>query len=437
MKKKLFAALLAALMVLSLPGCGGAGAIESDDGFQKNMHQSTTSQFDTICEADGGFYFQLYELTGSHLYYLDPSAHKVTILCAKPECSHTDDTCNAAIDAWQLWSAGGRLYYTYHDYVEENGKVVNYGFRLHSAATDGTDRKVVQDLQFDPTGDTSPWTPQPILHRGVIYFTYSGVLYRMPLGGDIKKDAKAIWGEEIGENTNVVGGIPVIDTRYLSYTLWADGDTVYFMVDLPQSDGSYKDTLFAYDTSTEDVTQVWQTPDAADVGEWTSTGVSVSQWYVLDGYIYFYLSGGDFWRSNLATGETEKVAGTHEKAEYGSAVFSDEYLCVLNDIPDPQYAGAVAVFGIGSPDYVGGDTIYVYGLDGEFVAELSLKSLYERLDTLTHCELAFCSGEDIYFVADASTWSERVNGASHIIPNRILCCVNIESGNITQLYNWH
>ena len=250
MKRKLTAVLLAAGLALSLAGCGGGGVIQSDEEFQKEMHQSNTHEMDTVCEREDGFYFELNELTGGHLYYLDKATGQVTILCAKPECAHDDETCNADISTRQLWTAGGRLYYTDYDYGEEKGTVTNYGLRLHSAATDGADRKVVQALQFEPGGDASPWTPDPILHRGVVYFPYSGVLYAVPLGGDIHKDAELIWGEADQNGTVDVGGVPVVNTNYLSFTLWADGDFVYFMVDPPQADGTYKDILFSYNTNT-------------------------------------------------------------------------------------------------------------------------------------------------------------------------------------------
>ena len=101
----------------------------------------------------------------------------------------------------------------------------------------------------------------------------------------------------------------------------------------------------------------------------------------------------------------------------------------------PEDLGGTSYSIVGGQHYIGGDTIYVYGLDGEFVKEVSLKPLYQELAGLETCYLAFCSGTDIYFVADASTkvWSGNVGTTNW---NLVLCCVNIETGEITQIYNW-
>ena len=436
MKKRLISTLLAALMTLSLVACdnsdgdkvGGKVNIPTtqtgSDDFQKNMHQSITTKFLSVAaETDDGFYVQL---NGMFIYYIEKATKAITILCNKPECKHEDITCNAFFHAQALWASGDKLYYSNGDYVEENGQYVNYGERLYSADFDGTNRRTVQNLGFAPGGDTSSWIPLAMGHRGIVYFTYSGVLYAMPLGGNIEKDAVAVWGEEsadAGQSLNLSAP---------KYTLWADGDTMYFKVNIPQTDGTYKDTLFAYDPETGEVSQVWQTPDGSEVGQWVSTGVSVSQWYVLEGYIYFYLSGNDFWRTNLETGEHEKLADTSDKTEYGTAIFSDDYLCLMNDTPEDKNGQQ---YGIGGNNYIGGDTIYVYGLDGTLVKEVSLKSLYGEIDGIKHCEMVFCSGNEIYFVADASaqTWS---SGSGTMNWNRALCCVNIETGEITRIYNW-
>ena len=429
--KRLIPALLAALLTLSLVACKNGdpsvnipNSQNVSNDFQKNMHQSTTSDVRNVTETNDGIYVEL----GVYVYYIDKATKNITILCGKPECEHNDSTCNAYTYTYSLWFAGDKLYFTNNNYILENGSYVNYGLRLYSIDPDGTNRSVVQKLQFTPGGDTSSWAPQPIQHRGIVYFPYSGILYAMPLGGDIEKDAVAIWGEE-SEDTGMSFNLSAP-----AYTLWADGDFMYFMVtNLEQSDGTRKETLFAYNTTDKSVEQVWQVPDADEVGEWTTTGVSVSQWYIMDGYIYFYLSGGDFWRSNLESGKTEKLADTHEKTKYGKAIFSDNYLFLLNSTPEDLGGTSYSI--VGGQKYIGGDTIYIFKMNGEYVKELSLKSLYDAYDELTKCELALCSGTNIYFTADASTkiWSGNVGTMNR---NRILCCVNIETGEITQIHNW-
>ena len=434
MKKRLLSALLAALLTFSLAACDkdsgdGGGKVDipttqtAGNDFQKNMHQSTTYDVSHSAETNDGIYVQF----DAYGYYIDKATKSITILCGKPECEHNDSTCNAWIYAYSLWFAGDKLYFANSDSIMENGSYVNYGLRLYSVDPNGENRRVVQKLQFTPSGDTSSWAPRPIQHRGIVYFPYSGILYAMPLGGDIEKDAVAIWGEESAD-----AGMS-FNLSAPQYTLWADGDTMYFMVNIPQVDKTYKDTLFSYDPETGAVTQVWETPDADEVGQWTSTGVSVSQWYVMNGAIYFYLSGSDFWKTDLSTDETVKLADTHEKTKYGKAVFSDDYLCLLNSTP--EYSDGTSHSIVGGQKYIGGDTIYIFKMNGEYVKELSLKSLYDVYDELTKCELAFCSGSDIYFLADASTksWSGNVGTTNW---NRVLCCVNIETGEITQIINW-
>ncbi len=306
----------------------------------------------------------------AYAYYLEKETKKATILCSNPECAHSGRTCNAWLNAASLCLYDGALYFQDGDRIRENGQSVDYGDRLYRVDTDGTNRVAVQALELVPGGDALATThKEPLLHRGTSYFAYSGVLYSLPLGGDVK-NARKIWGEEVQSD-----GSMYYDPNALHYTLWADGDTVYFMVNLEQPDGTYKDTLFAYDTAGQAVQQVWETPDAADVGNWETAGVSVSQWYVLDGFIYFYLSGGDFWRTDLETGETEKLAAVSAKTLSGSAVFSDDYLCVLNDAPHTDVGLTDPSDGTGG---IGGDTFFIYDLEGNLVRKLSVSHLYDE-----------------------------------------------------------
>ena len=284
--KRFVSALLAALLTLTLAACdkGGPGvnipaSQSGSDDFQKNMHQSDYYRLHDVCETESGYYI---DYAGT-FYYVDKEANQITILCARPDCAHDDWSCNAWLSAGTFWSDGKRIFYTNSTLLEENGKLVDHGNRIYAVDLDGTHQTVIQDLEFVPSGSSTH--VDPIFHRGYVYFFYSGVLYKMPLGGDLKKSAEALWGEEIAKDDRTVfDSIPVGH----NFTLWADGDYVYFMVNVQQPGGTYKDTLFTYNTAGSSeaekaVKQVWQTPDADTVGQWTSTGVAVSKWYVIGG----------------------------------------------------------------------------------------------------------------------------------------------------------
>ena len=457
--KRLISALLAALLAISLTACDkdsgndggkadipttqtgdGGGKVDipatqtGSDDFQKNMHQSNAGDIDSICETETGYYFQYYGViyTGA-LFYIDKGTNKATILCGKPDCDHMGDDCNSKANAFSLWCNGERLYYAYSDQETENGEFVDHGKRVRSLGFDGTGRREVLDLELtEVNGISLSSFDSPIYHRGNIYFIYNCVLYSVPLEGNIQ-DAKRIWGEDYSDGTSS-GGMTMHDPDRPRFELWADGKYVYFMVNQKQSNGTAKDTLFSYAFETGEVKKVWETPDAAQVGEWETTGVEVSQWYVTNGCIYFYLSGGDFWRSDLESGETVKLADTHDKTLYGSATFSDQYMCLMNNGPQPN--PATGEFFWGSSLRVGGDTIFVYDLDGNLVTELSLDALNSEIGEISACDIVFCSGNSIYFTVDAGKMSAPVNGFSSKINNEFLCCVNIETGEITQICNW-
>ena len=421
MKRKLLAALLAALLALSLAACNKddpgvnipANQTGTDD-FQKNLHQTDKRSF---IETDTGFYFVY-----GPLHYIDKETMKVTIACAKPECDHTDtDTCNAYILADNLLTGGDKIYYVNTTFQSEK--------LVQSVKFDSTDRKNVQELKYNETSSSQSSYDHAIYHRGYIYYASDDILYRVALGG--KKDsAEEIWKPENAGTTQSHGGLVDFNPNAIHYTIWAEGDILYFMANVQTADGTYKDVLFQCDLTDMSVEQVWVTPGKDEVGEWEETGVSVSRWYVTNGYIYFYLSGGDMWRTELATGKTEKLADTHEKTVYGSAIFSDDYMCLLNDIP-------VFFYGYREPDPGGmfryyGDTIFIYGLDGTYIKEISLKNLYDGPVDL-EIDMICCAGNDIFFLTTAMTGTSQSGDSSSSVTTAHkgdvnLCHANIETG---------
>ena len=73
----------------------------------------------------------------------------------------------------------------------------------------------------------------------------------------------------------------IVNPYEMYYELWADGELIYFMAkNVRQADGTYKDTLYSYNSQNDKLDKIWQVPDKTDVGAWDTTGVSVSQWYL-------------------------------------------------------------------------------------------------------------------------------------------------------------
>ena len=206
---------------------------------------------------------------------------------------------------------------------------------------------------------------------------------------------------------------------------------LYFMANVQISDGTHKDVLFQCDLTDMSVKQVWATPNKDEVGEWERTGVSVSQWYITNGYIYFYLSGGDMWRTELATGKLEKLADTHEQTQYGSAVFSDNYMCLLNDMPVNDYADRE--FALGSSRRSNGDTIFVYGIDGTLLKEISLEPLFDELGDIATIDMLMCDGSDVYFATTSMTFSTQNGWSVGNTEAVTLCRANFETGEVAQV----
>lgn len=107
---------------------------------------------------------------------------------------------------------------------------------------DGTKHDLVQSLEFTVNGSGMQNVQKPIIHRGIVYFVCGGILYGAPLGDDIKNSVK-IFGDQTDE---IGGGTIDFNPNALQYKLFADGDTIYFMVNIQQPDKTYKDTLYSY-----------------------------------------------------------------------------------------------------------------------------------------------------------------------------------------------
>lgn len=429
--RRYLTALLALLLTLSLAGCSGSNegggassrppvgetspaAQGSADDFQKNLHQTDELFF---LETEEGYYF-----SWGSLFYIDKANGNTTRVCGKPDCDHTTEDCNSRIRADYLLGQGdgGPIYYVG---VQTDPK------QVWSVSYDAAQREPVQELKFRETSAAQSCYDIGIYHRGYLYYVSDDILYRVQLGGE-KDSAEELWRPENAGSAQSNGGMIELDPNAIRYTLWADGDKLYFMANVQTAQGTKKDVLYQCGLDGSDVHQVWATPDADEVGEWERTGVSVSQWYITDGSIYFYLSGNDYWRTDLSTGKTEKLADTHEQTQYGSAVFNDASMCLLGETPGDRSANATNESLIRR----GGDAIYLYDLDGTYRREISLEKLTEKVGDNLEIALLMVDSAHVYFQVTTTSYSTQNGFPVGNVGSETLWRANLETGEVSQLY---
>lgn len=408
------AGLLSAALLLALAGCGNESAGPGETApaqqtaaaeFQKNMRQSQYFYIQDACETNAGIYLNY----DGYLYYLDKANQKATILCGKPDCEHKGSQCNAWINSRGMWFRDSQLYCI--TFAGEDKLVT-------AMDQDGTGRRTVQQLQYSMNGAQSSGD-DAVCYRGTVYYPFNDVLYAVPLGGDVEK-TKAIWGQE---NAGTNGGSFFFDGNELHFQLWPDGDTLYFMINAEQEDGTCKDTLMAYSLTDETVQQVWQTPGEAAVGPWYTAGVSVQAWYVQDGAITYYLAGNGIWRSSLPDGAPEQLADTSAIPD-GSVLFSEDTILLLNDSFSDRL------------EHEGGDTITLYDFSGNLQREISLAPLLQEHPGITGFALLFLSDGDLYFIAHAGTWGDIEDGVQYQDRVDVLCRMDLDTGDCTEIHTF-
>ena len=181
-----------------------------------------------MCESEQAYY--LFSTSNNYLHYYDKESGISGILCGKPDCDHSDTSCNA-----YFIGSGDLMYYDGYIYSVQQGNT------LIRIKPDGTERETVQRLQGGIAN--SVW-----LHRGYIYSVQSvssvvdGVsqnLIRLTqeVLGDAEQEAKTIL-EVVGNDYfyQVVGNTVYVGIE--AYTLAEDS-----------SIASSSISLYAYDSA--------------------------------------------------------------------------------------------------------------------------------------------------------------------------------------------
>lgn len=428
MLKKLISAGLITALLFSLSACGsknnsnngtthsaqsdGDSALSTD--FQRHMKTMDCFRINAASETGTGWYFQYNGL----LYYIDKETMKAIPVCSKPDCKHNDNTCNSWVNTLSLNYYAGSLYYDNSDLDKTPDGIQ----RLFSMALDGAEHKEEQtlQLQYQRYGTMSP----TIIHKGVVYFVYANAVYMAPIGTKAEK-AILLYGD-----VTPVGTSDSPSASDLCWKLFAEGDYIYFMGNITQKDDTMKDTLFRYDTNSKETKQVWQVPEASEVGAWGKSGVAVTNWYIKDDNLYFYLSGNDLWRCDLNGGKNELVSSVSDKiSESGFAIFSDDNIFIIND-----HVGTESEFGkIKSK----ADTVFVYDYDGKLVKELSLNDLNGQVKSVSNVEMLWAGDNKLllYVAGDAETYQQGTNVTGTNVKERLVY-IDIESGALSFIESW-
>ena len=373
------------------PG-SNSGEVDTS-GFQKEMNVQHPFRLRAACKTELGYYLHY----DAFLYFLDAATGNVTIVCARPECDHTGDDCNAFLNSGMLSYYQGKLYY-------KNGDVKSDSMQtLYSVKPDGTEHTKIQRLQheFVPYCNVLSY---PVLTNGNLYFLEGGSqIYTVKLGEDISK-AVLVFEDDMSH------------TLESEWKFWADGGEVYAMNHILDSTGKYQDILYRLGAAQSETREVWRSTEI----ELSYKNDSISSWYITNGHLYYYFSGNNLWDIELGTGKAEKIISLTDTLKNGTALFTDSRVLFLDDQPDSRWPGQ-SIF------REGGKIITVYDYSGNLLGEVSLASLYEKYSNAVACSLVFADGSYVYLLLDRGMYMSTSN---------LLVQVDWEKGSIYEVTNW-
>lgn len=243
MKKILLITLIAAVM---LAGCNSGGSKQGStkDGFDYRDNQNFAIVRQGAFSEDGFYSFDEYE---SLVYFIDKSSYKSTPLCSKPNCTHSDSSCNAYYDLFYgIYVNDGFLYIIAEDIKSGN-------MELYKLSMDGSEKSKVRSL-YQTESEDAGQSAEFIIHRGVGYLVINWIdddpekereqyLYRVSLEDD---------GME--ELFSVKGYLPTI--RMVNTC----GDNIYFYSSVyknPLSEGEHAEEIdYCYNAEDGSITEM-------------------------------------------------------------------------------------------------------------------------------------------------------------------------------------
>lgn len=318
-------------------------------GFQKNMNVNSPLRLPTACKTEKGYYMQNEGL----LYFFDSALGRMIVVCGRPECPHNDVDCNAWVNSKMLSYYNSRLYYTNSDAIH------NSYITLCSMNLDGTDHTDIQVIQMsEPKWRVN--CADPIFVNGMIYFMERDhSIYRVGLGQKADNAVKLIDGE------------PEEMHQTSEWKFWADGENAYAMNRYMDNNGDEHDQLYLLGENSANTRKIWSSSQIVNsISENTS-------WYIMNGRLYYYLSGSEIWSVDLGSGKSDKIS-LSGNINGGTALFTDKNFIALS---------------------ADGRKITVFDYNGANKANIDLSSIYRTYSDIVSAELVFADDGNIFLLA--------------------------------------
>lgn len=208
--RKIVSATMAATLLLSMWGCGstsdradsGEAKINCEDlaSVDEKDAEAWMGSHGNVCSTEDGAYIAYGTDTGTFLFYYDYDAKKYTKVCNKPECTHSDDSCNAFLpDALIEVSYDTSLIQKYDDAIYMGG-LDGKKACLYKVACDGSERgKAIElfdaevSVSKDGGATLAEYTSfEFCIHRGYVYYCIrngqNSSLYRKKIDGSSKSE---------------------------------------------------------------------------------------------------------------------------------------------------------------------------------------------------------------------------------------------------------
>ncbi len=246
---------------------------------------------------------------GSLMFY-DKASKVSVVLCNRPNCNHTDNSCNAAFNGY---SSDGEEFYRnmvfyYDDSVFLVGHDENHYVNLYKVEADGSSWekymtlfKAEMAVTIEDGGTSMSWSlPDVCIHQNYVYYIDNSEseqkLRRIPLGG--------------GE-TEVL--IEPEGDRTLVYRMMPYGDYIFVQAGKYEGEGVVAG-IYAYNIQTEEIILV-----KAD---------ALQGYFVVDEQLY-YESNEKIYKFDLKTGTEVELSIVYELGinfffvdEYGIYIFN-------------------------------------------------------------------------------------------------------------------